>query len=83
MSRVPGDGRTRDPAVLYPRRGYARTQALHSNAIKMVQVWFFKLFRFLGPDIIDFGPIPGKAPAGAPLDLHRFSGRQTNYTAVP
>ncbi len=38
----------------------------------------------LGPEIVDFGPLPGstrprgalgKAPAEAQLDLHRFSAR--------
>jgi hypothetical protein len=38
----------------------------------------------VGPETVDFGLLPGptrprgglgKAPAGAPLDLHRFSAR--------
>jgi hypothetical protein len=45
----------------------------------------------LGPEIVDFGPLPGptrlqglgKAPAGASLDLHRFSARQTSAKASP
>ncbi len=61
-----------------------------SNAVK-------KVFRFLlgggeGHEIVDFGPLPGptrprggleKAPAGAPLDSHRFSAQLTNYIAIP
>ncbi len=48
---------------------------------------FKRVFSFsrgwgVGPEIVDFGPLPGptqprgalgKAPFGAPLDLHRFS----------
>jgi hypothetical protein len=55
---------------------------IDSNAVK-------RLFLFfegggVGPEIVDFGPHPGptrsrgglgKDPAGAPLDLHRFSAR--------
>jgi hypothetical protein len=38
----------------------------------------------VGPELVDFGPLPGptrprgglgRAPAGAPLGLHRFSAR--------
>ncbi len=52
---------------------------ISSSAVKMV---FRFLFGGVGPEIGDFGPLPGptrprrglgKAPAGAPLDLHRFS----------
>ncbi len=49
-----------------------------SNAVKRV----FRFSRRGGVECIDFGPFPGptrsrggvgKAPAGAPLDLHRFA----------
>ncbi len=58
------------------------------NPVKIV----LRFFREIGPEIVDFGPLPGptrprgglgKAPAGAPLDLHRFFARLMNYKAIP
>ena len=65
-----------------------------TNQLQCKQTGFSFFFsgRGVGPDIVDLGPLPGptrprgglkKAPAGAPLDLHRFSVRWTNYKAIP
>ncbi len=44
--------------------------------------------RLVGPEIVGSGPLSargglGKAPAGASLDLHRFSAREANSKAIP
>ncbi len=55
----------------------------YSHAVKRVFKFLF-LVGGIGSEIVDFGPLPGptqpreclgRAPAGTPLDLHRYSTR--------
>ncbi len=60
-----------------------------SNAVKLCLRFFSG---GVGPEIADFGSLSGptrplgglaKAPAGVPLDVHRFPARFTNPKAIP